>query len=223
MKVLLVEDTEKLSQLIAENLQSNGYVVETAETAEDALYFTEVEKYDAIILDRMLPNNQDGVEVCNTLRSRNDPTPVLMLTALGTVERKMEGFASGADDYLAKPFDMRELLARVSALTRRSSDTPTPVFVSVGDVDINLSKRQVNLRGKEVALSKRLWRLLEYLALHRGQAISKEILIDHVWGINKDVLENTVEVAIRNLRQKLNDPKGDIIQTVYGFGYRLKS
>lgn len=222
MKVLLVEDTEKLAMLIAESLRLQGYVIEAVETAEDAIRYAEVDSYDVIILDRMLPGDQDGLEVCEKLRKRGDHTPILMLTALGSVEHKMEGFGGGADDYLAKPFDMRELLARVSAMTRRK-ETPVPTVVISGNISINLSKQQVMVDGKEVAISKRLWRLLEYLALHPGQTISKETLIDRVWGMDSDVLENAVEAAVRKLRQKLDDDKGEIIQTVHGFGYKLKS
>jgi len=145
-----------------------------------------------------------------------------MLSALGGVGRRIEGFEAGADDYLAKPFDMRELIARVTALIRRSKDVPAGTMISVGQLQVNLPKRTVSIDGQEVRLSKRLWQLLEYLALHQGQAISKERLIDRVWGHERDVLENTVEAAIRKLRQKLKDPKGDIIQTIHGLGYRLK-
>lgn len=222
VKVLLVEDNHKLAALIAENLHLQGYVVETIETAEDALRFTEADTYDVIILDRMLPDHQDGLDVCEKLRKRGDQTPILMLTALGNVEHKMEGFSGGADDYLAKPFDMRELLARVSALARRK-ETPTSTIVTIGTITINLSKQDVSVNDRQVTLSKRLWRLLEYLALHQGQTVSKDTLIDRVWGMDSDVLENAVEAAVRKLRQKLGDDKGETIQTVHGFGYRLKN
>lgn len=222
VKILLVEDTEKLARLIVENLRLNGHVVETTKTAGDALHLAEVEKYDVIILDRMLPDGVDGLEVCARLRANDNTTPILMLTALGGVDRRVEGFENGVDDYLPKPFDMRELLARVSALMRRNRETPVKVVVNAGHVSINLPKRLVFVDEKEVVLSKRLWRLLEYLALHRGETTSKEILIDRVWGTDSDVLENAVEAAIRNLRRKLGDEKGAIIQTVHGFGYRLR-
>ena len=222
VKILLVEDTHKLAALITENLQLQGCVVEMVETAEDALRFTEADTYDVIILDRMLPNNQDGLDVCEKLRKRGDQTPILMLTALGNVEHKMEGFGGGADDYLAKPFDMRELLARVSALARRK-ETPASTIVTIGTITINLSKQEVMVNNQQVTLSKRQWRLLEYLAMHQGQTVSKDILIDRVWGMDSDVLENAVEAAVRKLRQKLNDDKGETIQTVHGFGYRLKN
>ncbi len=212
----------KLANLVAENLRMGGYVVEIASTAEEALDLTHAERYDAIILDRMLPDNQDGLNVCADLRAQGNHTPILMLTALGNIDHRVEGFESGADDYLPKPFDMRELLARVSALTRRPKEAPVPVLVKAADVHINLAKKRVEVRGEEVKLSRRLWRLLEYLAVHQGQTISKELLIDRVWGMDSDVLENAVEAAIRNLRRKLGDDKGETIQTMHGFGYRLK-
>lgn len=222
MKVLLVEDTEKLAALIEENLRLKAYVVETVATADDALRYAEADTYDVIILDRMLPDGQDGLEVCEKLRKRGDQTPILMLTALGSVEHRVEGFSGGADDYLPKPFDMRELLARVSALARRK-ETPAPTLVTSGNITINLSKQEVLVNDQAEQLSKRLWRLLEYLALHQGQTVSKDMLIDRVWGMESDVLENAVEAAVRKLRQKLGDDKGAIIETVHGFGYRLKS
>lgn len=221
MKVLLVEDTEKLAALIEENLRLKAYVVETVATADDALRYAEADIYDVIILDRMLPDGQDGLEVCEKLRKSGDQTPILMLTALGSVEHRVEGFSGGADDYLPKPFDMRELLARVSALARRKQ-TPASIIVSIDNITINLSKQEVLVNDQQITLSKRLWRLLEYLAMHQGQTVSKDTLIDRVWGMDSDVLENAVEAAVRKLRQKLNDDKGETIQTAHGFGYRLK-
>lgn len=222
MKVLLVEDTEKLAALIEENLRLKAYVVETVATADDALRYAEADIYDVIILDRMLPDGQDGLEVCEKLRKSGDQTPILMLTALGSIEHRVEGFSGGADDYLPKPFDMRELLARVSALARRKQ-TPASTIVSIDNITINLSKQEVLVNDQQITLSKRLWRLLEYLAMHQGQTVSKDTLIDRVWGMDSDVLENAVEAAVRKLRQKLNDDKGETIQTVHGFGYRLKN
>src|SRR5690606_15994302 len=119
------------------------------------------------------------------------------------------------------PFDMRELLARVSALARRKQ-TPASIIVSIDNITINLSKQEVLVNDQQITLSKRLWRLLEYLAMHQGQTVSKDTLIDRVWGMDSDVLENAVEAAVRKLRQKLNDDKGETIQTAHGFGYRLK-
>lgn len=221
MKLLLAEDNEKLGKLTAESLRLSGHVVELVGTAADALHMAGVETYDVIILDRMLPGNQDGLDVCARLRTQGQHTPILMLTALGSIERRLEGFEQGADDYLAKPFDMRELIARVVALARRPQDTPAAVL-EISNVRINLPKRYVTVREQEIRLSKRLWGLLEYMALHRGQTISKDKLIDHVWGMDRDVLENTVEATIRKLRSKLHDDEGAIIQTVHGFGYRLR-
>ncbi|HJQ08626.1 MAG TPA: response regulator transcription factor, partial [Candidatus Saccharimonadales bacterium] len=219
----LAEDNDKLGKLTAESLRLSGQVVELAATAEDAEHLAEVETYDVIILDRMLPNDQDGLNVCARLRKAGNSTPVLILTALGNVERRLEGFEQGADDYLAKPFDMRELIARITALARRPKATATPSVIEIGEVTINLSQKQVLVRGEEVHLGKRLWALLEYLALHRGKTISKDMLIDHVWGRDSDVLENAVEAAVRKIRRSLGDDQGDIIQTIHGFGYRLKA
>lgn len=220
MKILYVEDNEKLARLTAENLRLNGHVIELIHDLETAQHYTQVDDYDVIILDRMLPGNQDGLTLCDELRKRGDSTPVIMLTALGDVDHRVLGFKRGADDYLIKPFSSDELLMRIKAVTRRVSQTSA--IIQVGkDITINLPMREVLRKRERITLSKRLWSLLEYFLLHPNRTISKEQLIDRVWGVDSDVLENTVEVAIKKLRVKLHDEKGNIIQTVHGFGYRF--
>lgn len=221
MKVLLLEDNEKMAALTTEGLRLSGLVADTTDTLENALYLTEVETYDVIILDRMLPDG-DGLEACRQLRARHNNTPILMLTALADLNHRIEGFENGADDYLAKPFELRELVARIKALARRGADTPHVSAIASGDVTIDIARRTVLVKNSPVRLTKRMWNLLEYLALHQGQTVSKETLIDHVWGIESEVLDNTVEAAVSKLRRRLGDTQGLIVQTDHSLGYRLR-
>lgn len=220
MKILYVEDNEKLARLTAENLRLSGHIVELVHDLETSLHYTRVDRYEVIILDRMLPGGQDGLLLCAELRKRGDTTPVIVLTALGNVDHRVLGFKNGADDYLTKPFNFSELLMRIKAVTRRASQTPATVIIGE-NITINLPMREVFYKGERINLSQRLWSLLEYFLLHQNQTTSKERLIDRVWGVDSGVLENTVEVAVKKLRVKLHDEKGRLIQTVHGFGYRL--
>lgn len=222
MKVLFVEDNLRLASLTTEGLRLLHFIVDATDTAEQALYLTSVETYDVIVLDRMLPGNQDGLDVCKKLRERGNTTPILLLTALGDLNQRVAGLSGGADDYLVKPFALAELAARIKALSRRkTSDNTASTVIKINNYSINIPAQKVLKDNREIHLSKRLWSLLEYLALHRGQTINKARLIDHVWGVDRDILDNTVEASIWHLRQKLGDKKGDIIQTVHGFGYRI--
>jgi DNA-binding response OmpR family regulator len=220
VKILYVEDNEKLARLTAENLRLSGHIVELVHDLETSLHYTRVDRYEVIILDRMLPGGQDGLLLCAELRKRGDTTPVIVLTALGNVDHRVLGFKNGADDYLTKPFNFSELLMRIKAVTRRASQTPATVIIGE-NITINLPMREVFYKGERINLSQRLWSLLEYFLLHQNQTTSKERLIDRVWGVDSGVLENTVEVAVKKLRVKLHDEKGRLIQTVHGFGYRL--
>lgn len=220
MKILVTEDEPKLAQAIKRGLEQEGYAVDVAFDADESLACLDAGEYDVVVLDRMLPGDHDGLDICRAVRSGTGPnraTPILMLTARGEVSDRVEGLNGGADDYLIKPFAFDELLARLNALIRR----PAGVLeenVSLGKVTIHPAKKMVELGGKPVKLSRKEYSLLEYLAFNSTQTLSKEQIIEHVWDFDADVLDNTVEVFVRNIRKKLGD---DIIQTVRGFGYRV--
>jgi DNA-binding response OmpR family regulator len=218
MRLLVVEDEKKLGSAIKRGLEQEGYAVDLVHDADDGLAYAETEEYDVIVLDRMLPGGQDGLDICRKLRQSGSKTPIIMLTARDAVADRVEGLDDGADDYLIKPFAFDELAARIHALHRR----PTEVIATelrIGDTLLDTTQKTVTKRGKPVTLSKKEYALLEYFAHHHSQVISKDQLIQHVWDFDADILPNTVEVFVRGLRKKLGD---DIIETVRGFGYRLK-
>lgn len=223
MKLLVVEDEVKLGRAIKAGLEQDGYAVDLQHTADDGLAYAETESYDVIILDRMLPGGRDGLEICRQLRTAGNSTPVLMLTAKGELADKVHGLDQGADDYLVKPFEFDELLARIRALVRRPQQA-VGVHIRVGDLAIDTAAKLVQVQGHPVKLSKKEYALLEYLAHHAGQVSSKDQLIEHVWDFDSDILPNTVEVFIRSLRKKIDPTHGpSFIETVRGFGYRLRS
>ncbi len=220
MKILITEDEVKLAQALKRGLEQEGWAVDVAFDAEESRACIQAGEYDAIVLDRMLPGDEDGLDICKVTRNGEGPnrqTPILMLTARGEVVDRVQGLNSGADDYLIKPFAFDELLARLNALVRR----PAGVLqerLRLGKVTIEPAKKLVELNDKPIKLSRKEYGLLEYLAFNGGQTLSKNQIIEHVWDFDADVLDNTVEVFVRNLRKKLGE---DIIQTVRGFGYRI--
>jgi len=222
MRILLVEDEIKLAKAIKAGLEQQSYAVDIVHDADSGLAYAETEDYDLIILDRRLPEGKDGLDICKKLREANSSTPIIMLTARGDVDDRIDGLKSGADDYLVKPFSMPELYARLQVLLRR----PPELLASktkLGDLEIDLTHQQI-VRGKDrIKLSKKEYALLEYLLRNRGQTVSKDKLIQHVWDFDADILPNTVEAFMRNLRKKLDNPnKPSIITTVRGFGYMIE-
>ncbi len=217
MKILIIEDELKLGQSIKRGLEQEGYAVEHVTNAEDGLNYAQNDDYDLIVLDRMLPNGQDGLELCKQLRSDSWNGPILVLTAMTQTSDKVIGLRSGADDYLAKPFAFDELVARVQALMRRPSKIVGPK-ISTGNIELDLSTKQVLLKGRIISLTKKEYSLLEYLAHNKNVIVSKDQIVDHVWDFESDILPNTVEVFIRSLRKKLGKSS---IETVRGFGYRM--
>lgn len=223
MKLLVVEDEIKLAKAIKAGLVQDGYAVDLLHDYDTGLAYAETENYDLIILDRMLPDGKDGLDICRQLRKSGNSTPVLMLTARGEIEDRVTGLDTGADDYLVKPFDFDELLARVRALARRPVQA-VDVHIAVGDLRIDTAAKKVTVGKRLVGLSKKEYALLEYLAHHSDQVWSKEQLIEHVWDFDSDILPNTVEVFIRGIRKKLDSPEGpSFIETVRGFGYKLRA
>lgn len=221
-KILLVEDEIKIANAIKRGLKYEGFEVSIAPDGEEGLELGKTLDFDCIILDRMLPL-KEGVEVCKELRKSNIKTPIIMLTAKSGVNDKVEGLDAGADDYLAKPFSLDELLARIRAVLRRGSSLVNDVL-KVGDLTLNTSTFEVKRSGILINLSKKEYDLLEYFMINANKTISKEKLINHVWDYDSDILLNTVEVYIGYLRNKIDKPFKDkkMLQTVRGFGYKLE-
>ena len=222
MRILVVEDEPSVAQAVRLALTAESYAVDHASDASMALDFADVYPYDLIILDLLLPGTS-GLVVADKLRSGDGPNakvPILMLTALGTIEDRVTGLDHGADDYLVKPFAMAELLARVRALRRR--ETTSAPLIKVADLELDPSSQRVNRGGRQVPLTPREFALLEVLARDPGHIFSQERLIDAVWDATFDPESNIVEVYIRSLRRKLDAGRRDgLIQTVRGSGYRL--
>jgi DNA-binding response OmpR family regulator len=222
MKVLVVEDEHKIANSIKRGLEQEGYAVDVAYDGVGGYDLASTEGYDSIILDLMLPG-LDGLSICKKLRDEGNHTRILILTAKGQVEEKVEGLNSGADDYLVKPFAFAELVARVRALTRRPKETLKPTL-QVGDLTLNTLSFEVKRGSEDISLSHKEYSLLEYLMRHPGMILSKDQIIANVWSYDDDVLPNTVEVFIGYLRNKIDRPfktNKKLINTVRGFGYRL--
>jgi two-component system OmpR family response regulator len=216
MRLLLVEDDAKLADAVCRGLRGEGYAVDHAADGEAAIADAHVWDYDAVILDLMLPR-RDGFDVCRTLRRRGDGVPILMLTARARVGDRIRGLDAGADDYLAKPFDFGELLARVRALIRRGPSERSPTL-RVGDLMVDPARHVVTVGGTPIELTAREFSVLEYLARHPGELISRTRILDHVWDANYAGSTNIVDVYVGYLRRKLGRP---LIRTVRGAGFVL--
>jgi two-component system OmpR family response regulator len=221
MRVLLVEDDERLAGSVARGLRAEGYAVDVAGRGDDAVLQARVHDYDVVILDVMLPG-LDGVSVCRTLRESGRWSPVLMLTARDGVADRIRGLDAGADDYLVKPFDFGELVARVRALLRRGAPE-RPAVVVAGDLAVDPASRSVTRAGRRVQLSAREFAVLELLARRAGQVVSRTDLLEHVWDRNYQGSTNIVDVYVGYLRRKLENPFGrPLIHTVRGAGYLVE-
>jgi DNA-binding response OmpR family regulator len=221
MKLLVVEDERRLAQIVAEGLREAGYVCDVAWDGVEGQALAVSGAYDVILLDRMLPG-RDGLEVCRELRRRQIASAILMLTARDTLEDKVAGLDGGADDYLTKPFAFPELLARVRSLLRRSSQSRSQVL-TVADLAIDTATREVRRAGARIRLTAKEYAVLEYLAYNAGRVLTREQILNHVWPSDYDGFSNTVDVFIRYLRRKIDDPhRLKLIQTVIGIGYTLK-
>jgi two-component system OmpR family response regulator len=221
VRLLLVEDDAKLAHAVERGLRHEGYAVDHAADGDAALVQAAVYAYDGILLDIMLPG-RDGLDVCRALRDRGCWAPVLMLTARGDVGDRIRGLDVGADDYLAKPFDFGELLARLRALLRRVP-AERPARLEVGDVTVDPATREVTRAGTPVLLTTREFAVLEYLARHAGQAVTRTTLLEHVWDENHEGSTNIVDVYVGYLRKKLEQPFGTpVIRTIRGTGWALE-
>ena len=216
MKILLVEDEKDLNQIIAKCLKKDGYGVDGAFCGKEALEFLDVAKYDAIVLDAMMPV-MDGFEFLKAARTRGLGTPVLFLTALDAKEDIIAGLDLGADDYMVKPFDFRELLARLRAIIRRKNATVDNEII-IRRVRLNLSKKSVVCAGKLVELTGKEYRILELLMLNRGAILNREQIGESIWDFSDETSSNVIDVLIKNIRKKLGE-HGDIIETKRGLGY----
>jgi DNA-binding response OmpR family regulator len=203
-------------------LEQERYAVDTAYTGNDGFDLASTEDYDLIILDLMLPE-MDGLEICRELRKKQIHTPILILTAKGQTQDKVAGLDLGADDYLTKPFSFEELLARIRALARRPRKSLDSIL-KVEDLQLDTHTFEVKRSDKQIQISSKEFSLLEYLMRHTHQTLTKEQIISHVWDYDADILPNTVEVYIKNLRNKIDNPfknKKPLIHTVRGFGYKI--
>ena len=216
MRVLAVEDEPDLLGSLTKALREDGYAVDGAPDGEEGLYKAETYDYDAIVLDIMLPR-MDGWELLRRLR-KTKKTPVLMLTARDAVRDRVRGLDTGADDYLVKPFELAELLARLRALIRRSASEAQP-RLEIGDVVIDTAARTVSRKGEAVTLTAREYALVEFLALHRGKVVTRTMLYEHLFDENDDTLSNLLDVHVSNIRKKLGH---DFITTRRGHGYTVE-
>ena len=220
MRILLVEDEIGIAAMIREGLEEAGYSVDVARDGQVGLEMAQEQRYHLIVLDVMLPR-RDGYSVCEELRLRRNRVPILMLTARDTVKDRVRGLDTGADDYLPKPFDFQELMARVRALIRRDKVNRTRV-IRVGDLTIDTAQRRVTRAGVEIGLSNREYDLLEALAANEGKVLTREAIQERIW-MNEDAVENTVNVYIGSLRKKLDtNHAAKLIHTVHGVGYTLR-
>jgi two-component system OmpR family response regulator len=222
VRVLVVEDEVKLASLIRKGLREEGLLADVAIKGEDALWMAAATAYDAIVLDVMLPGI-DGFETCRRLRRDGVRTPILMLTARDAVEDRITGLDTGADDYLVKPFDFAELLARLRALVRRGPAERGPVL-RVGDLELDPATRTVHRGDNEIELSTKEFQLLEVFMRHPGEVLSRYQLLEGAWDSGYEHRSNVIDVYVRYLREKLDRPFGvETVETVRGAGYRLKA
>jgi two-component system, OmpR family, copper resistance phosphate regulon response regulator CusR len=220
MRVLLVEDEHKIAAYVKRGLEESGYAVDAVFTGRDALDWVGAAPYDLIILDIMLPV-VDGLTVCRELRYRGDRTPVLMLTARDGVDDRVTGLDAGADDYLVKPFAMKELLARMRALTRRT-DQPKSSVLSYADLSLDTRTHQVRRGGQLIPLALKEFSVLECLLREPGRVLTRAQIAEHVWSYENFNQSNVVDVYVRNLRRKIDEPfEQKLIYTVRGVGYCL--
>jgi DNA-binding response OmpR family regulator len=223
MRILLVEDERKISAYVRRGLEEAGYAVDQAFTGPEALRWAEKAEYDSVVLDIMLPE-MDGISVCRELRQREVRAGVLMLTARDTVDDRVAGLDAGADDYLVKPFAMKELLARLRALARRHAEGPRNPVMRVADLSLDPGSHQVTRGDTKIPLSAKEFAILEYLLRNTGLVLTRSMITENVWDYDVFHQSNAVDVYIRNLRRKVDDDFDlKLIQTVRGVGYRLSA
>ncbi len=223
MRILVVEDEHKIARAVGRALEQENYAVDIAYDGDEGYAMATTEPYDLAIIDRMIPGEYDGLAIVKEMREAKIHTPVLILTALGSTADKTKGLDTGADDYLVKPFALEELLARVRALLRRPAEQIGTVL-SAADLTLDTTTFTVTRAGKTISLTSKEFALLEYLLRNQGRPSSKETIVAHVWDYDADILLNTVEVYIKYLRAKIDEPfDTPLIKTVRGFGYKIEA
>ena len=224
MKVLLVEDNERVSSFVRKGLTEAGYTIDHADNGRDGMFLAAGESYDAIVMDRMLPGDIDGLGIIAALRRTGSRTPILILSALSDVDERIRGLQTGGDDYLVKPFAFGELLARLDALVRRANGGNSVTTLSVGDLTMDLLSRKVTRAGKAVTLQPREFKLLEYLMRHADQVVTRTMLLEGVWDYHFDPQTNVVDVHVSKLRQKIDaGAERPLLKTIRNAGYMLSA
>jgi DNA-binding response OmpR family regulator len=223
MRILIIEDEHKIARALKKALEQESYAVDVSYDGDDGLAMVTTEPYDIAIIDRMIPGEVDGLGVVKAMREAKIHTPVILLTAMGSVKDKTAGLDGGADDYLVKPFALEELLARVRALLRRPEQQQSNVL-TVGDLSMDTVNYSVQRAGQKIGLTSKEFALLEFMLRNSGRPLSKDLIISHVWDYDADILPNTVEVYVKYLRGKIDVPfKTPLVHTIRGFGYKLEA
>lgn len=223
MRVLVIEDEHKIARALKKALEQETYAVDVAYDGDEGYAMATTEPYDVAVIDRMLPGQHDGISIIKAMREAKIHTPVLLLTALGSVNDRTTGLDSGADDYLVKPFALEELLARVRALLRRPTEQHATILTA-GDLSLNTVTFEVKRAGTPIHLTGKEFALLEFLMRNPNRPLPKSTIISHVWDYDADVLPNTVEVYIKYIRNKIDQPfDKPLIHTIRGFGYKLQA
>jgi two-component system OmpR family response regulator len=222
VKLLLVEDNERVARFVVKGLSEAGHTVEHADNGRDGLYHAVSESYDAIVMDRMLPGGIDGLSIVETLRAGGNRVPILILSALDGVDDRIRGLRAGGDDYLTKPFAFGELLARLDALLRRSQAQSVETVMTLGDLSVDMLAHRVTRGGKTIALQPREFKLLVYLLRHANQVVTRTMLLENVWDYHFDPQTNVIDVHISKLRQKIDAGfAAPLLRTVRNAGYML--
>ena len=222
MRLLIVEDDREAAEYLRKALREAGHMAELAKDGEEGLALAQGGDFDVLVVDRMLPK-RDGLSVISELRARGDKTPVLILSALGQVDDRVTGLRAGGDDYLAKPYAFSELLARIEALTRRTSQQSGDTVYRVGDLELDRLSHRVTRGGKDIPLQPREFRLLEYLMRHAGQVVTRTMLLENVWDYHFDPQTNVIDVHVSRLRSKIDKGfESPLLHTVRGAGYMLR-
>jgi two-component system, OmpR family, response regulator len=222
MKVLLVEDNERVAGFVKKGLIEAGHTIDHADNGRDGMFLAASEPYDVIVMDRMLPGDIDGLGIIAALRKTGSKTPILILSALSTVDERIRGLKTGGDDYLVKPFAFGELLARLDALVRRSLDNNAETTLVVDDLSMDLLSRKTTRGGRSVTLQPREFKLLEYLMRHANQVVTRTMLLENVWDYHFDPQTNVVDVHVSKLRQKIDtEAERPLLKTIRNAGYML--
>jgi two-component system OmpR family response regulator len=226
VKLLLVEDNERVARFVTKGLHESGHSVDHADNGRDGMFLAASEPYDVIIMDRMLPGQIDGLGIIEALRRAGNQTPILILSALSDVDERIRGLRAGGDDYLTKPFAFGELLARIDALSRRGqrAETSSELVLQVGDLRLDLLSRKAQRGTRPIILQPREFKLLEYLMRHAGQVVTRTMLLENVWEYHFDPQTNVIDVHVSKLRQKIDvDSERPLLRTVRNAGYMISA